>query len=129
MIVIHGEVHSSKNSKQIWRRKDTGQPFITKSTRSKQDEAAFAKQLDSQLPEWKRMTAGKSYPLVVCFHFRRRTRAKFDYLNIAQGIADAMQAAGYFPDDSMAYIIPDFDAWPYEVCPDDPGCDIVVLDT
>jgi hypothetical protein len=128
MIKIFGEVHSSKNSHRIWNNKRTGQPFIVKSKASKADEKTFLEQFIDQRDEWKMMTYGKKYPLVVVFHFRRRTRAKFDYLNIAQGLADAMQKAGYFPDDCMNYFIPDFASSPYEVCPKDPGCDIFIAE-
>lgn len=126
MIIVQGEIHSSKNSHRIWENKKTGNPFIVKSKAAKKDESSFLEQLLDQRAEWERMTAGLKYPLVVSFHFRRKTRAKFDYLNIAQGLADAMQKAGYFPDDCMTYVIPDFLTWPYEVCPINPGCDILV---
>ena len=122
-IKLNGEVHSSKNSRRIMRGA-SGAPFVAKSKSAKADEFYFWAQLIGQKDVWNRMTQGKPYPLTVVFHFRRGTRGRFDYVNMAQGVLDAMVKAGYLPDDNADYVIPAF--VPYSVEKDDPGCDVRV---
>ena len=127
-LVIEGEIHSSKNSKRIFKRwktdKITGArskvPFIAKSHASKLDQESFVWQMLGQMEEWRRMTAGKTFPLCVVFEFRRKTKARFDYINMAQGLCDAMVEANLIPDDSADYLIPVF--VPYTVDKHNPGC-------
>ena len=124
-IVISGEVHSSKNSRRIFKNHKTGNMFVAKSKASKADEKTFLAQLSGQREIWEKMTRDASYPLQIVFHFRRKTRAKFDYVNIAQGLLDAMQEAGYIVDDCADYVIPVFVQ--YVVSSKNPGCDIYVV--
>lgn len=125
-IHIEGEIHSSKNSRRIMRNRKTGAPFVAKSELSKNDESSFSLQLASQRETWERMTAGKAYPLTLVFLFRRASRRAFDYVNMAQGILDAMVKAEYLPDDCMNYVIPAF--LPYEVNKENPGCDLMIAE-
>jgi Holliday junction resolvase RusA-like endonuclease len=122
-IRITGEIHSSKNSRRIFRTR-SGQPFIAKSACSKADEDYFAVQLSQQHDAWRIMTAGKKYPLRITFLFARSTKRAFDYVNMAQGILDSLVKAGYLPDDNMNYVIPEF--LPYVVDKKNPGCDLTV---
>lgn len=125
MITIQGEIHSSKNSRSILPTKSKRRPFVlAKSKNAKADEESFAIQLNAQRAEWERMIAGKKYPLSVCFRFRRATRRKFDYCNMAQGVQDAMVKAGYIHDDDADHLLPVF--VPYQVDKDNPGCDILI---
>lgn len=119
-INIEGEIHSSKNSKRIFTNRRTGKPFITKSAASKEDEKSFIAQMLEQREEWRRMTDKRIFPLGLVFEFRRKTRARFDYINIAQGLCDALVEAGLIPDDSADFIIPIF--VPYTVDKHNPGC-------
>ena len=125
VIKIDGEIHSSKNSRRIMRGKN-GAPFVAKSKSAKADEFYFWAQLTSQRETWQNMVAGLPYPLTITFHFRRGTRCRFDYVNMAQGILDAMVKAGYLPDDSADYVIPAFQ--PYTVEKTNPGCDLTIGD-
>ena len=122
-IRIVGEIHSSKNSRRIFRTR-SGQPFIAKSAKSKEDEGSFAIQLYQQRDTWDRMTAGLSYPLKITFLFIRASKRRFDYVNMAQGILDAMVKAEYLPDDNADYVIPEF--LPYIIDKASPGCSISV---
>lgn len=123
-LVIEGEIHSSKNSKRIFRNKHTGKPFITKSAASKRDEQSFTWQMLAQKEEWERMTNGKPFPLCVVFEFQRKTRARFDYINMAQGLCDSLVESGLIPDDSADYLIPVF--VPYTLDKKRPGCLIYI---
>lgn len=125
-IVIEGEIHSSKNSKRIFTKRSSGKPFIAKSAASKQDEHSFVWQMVGQAEEWRRMTAGKQFPLCLVFEFRRKTRARFDYINMAQGLCDAMVKANLIPDDSADFLIPVF--VPYTVDKHNPGCTLYVTE-
>lgn len=125
MIIISGEIHSSKNSRRILPTGSARRPFIlAKSKQSKADEQSFAWQLNAQREEWERMIKGKRYPLSIVFRFRRATHRKFDYVNLAQGLLDSMTKAGYIPDDDAKHVLPVF--MPYLLDKENPGCDILI---
>jgi Holliday junction resolvase RusA-like endonuclease len=113
MITILGNLYSTKNHTVIARRRGTGKPFVMKSYPAKKQEIDLLWQLKGQLVEWKKMMEGKRYPLEVTLKIYRATAQRFDYVNIVQGLFDAMVKAGYFPDDNADYLIPRF--LPYEV--------------
>jgi len=123
-IVIDGEVHSSKNSRRIMRNRKTGLPFVAKSESAKADESSFAWQLAGQAETWQAMIRDQEYPVTIVFEFRRATHRRFDYVNLAQGVLDAMVKAGYLPDDDAKHVIPAF--VPYVVAKDNPGCDVYI---
>jgi len=123
MININGEIHSSKNSRRVFR---SGQRVIVaKSKAAKQDEENIHWQLVEQAPYWECMKAGKAYPFYVCFFFRRQTRARWDFANLVQGIADAMVKAEYIPDDDVSHFIPVY--MPHTIDRRNPGCDFCLL--
>lgn len=123
-ISLDGEIHSSKNSRRIMRNRRTGLPFVAKSKSSKLDEASFALQLASQRDKWETLTLNCDYPIIIIFLFRRATKRKFDYVNMAQGILDAMVKSAYILDDCADYVIPFF--LPY-VVDKNAGCDLMVI--
>jgi hypothetical protein len=128
-IFISGEIHSSKNSRRILNSKKRGKKgqrlsFIAKSKEAKQDEGIFAEQLNRKKEDWDAMIQGHEYPLRLVFTFVRSTKCLFDYVNMAQGILDAMVKAEYLPDDNMNYVIPVFK--PYVVDKEKPGCRIEI---
>jgi hypothetical protein len=120
-INIKGEIHSSKNSRRIMRSK-SGSPFIAKSVRAKEDEGTFSVQLYNQREKWLEMMKGHKFPITLVFLFRRATKHQFDYVNIAQGVLDAMVRAEYLPDDDANHVIPAF--LPYVLDRDNPGCEL-----
>ena len=104
MILIRGELHSSKNSRRVVKQGNRLVPL--KSKAAKLDEASFFVQLHEQRELWERMTDGKQYPLRVVFRVWRGRKGVFDYTNITQGLMDAMVKAGYLPDDDADHMIP-----------------------
>lgn len=123
MITIHGEIHSSKNSRRILPLKGGARPFVlAKSKQAKADESMIGYQLNAQRQEWDFMRTGMDYPLHVVFHFIRATNRRWDFANMVQGIADAMVEAGYIPDDDVTHFVPVFGGW--QVDKESPGCDI-----
>ncbi len=105
-ISIKGEIHSSKNSRQILINRNSGKPFVAKSKASKGDEDMLALQLNTQRTIWDGMMNKQPYPIFVVFHFIRKTARRWDFVNIVQGVADAMVKAGYIPDDDVEHFIP-----------------------
>ncbi len=103
-IVIRGEIHLSKNSRNILRA-NNGRTYVVKSSAAKADEENMLYQLLEQKPTWE---ASQSRSTHVCFHFIRKTRARFDFANIVQGVADAMVKAGYIDDDDVDHFIPEW---------------------
>jgi Holliday junction resolvase RusA-like endonuclease len=122
MIELFVEVISSKNSRPTDTR--TGRTFKSKGARL--NEKVFAVQLAEQKETWEMMTRGKAFPYVIIFRLRRKTRRKFDYNNLFQGVLDAMVKAGYLPDDDMSHVIPVPAEWVH--AKDNPGCDITLGD-
>lgn len=120
-INISGEIHSSKNSRRVIRAGDKIR--VIKSKVSKADEQSFEWQMLAQREKWDSMQRGVEYdaPYKVCFRLRRSTNRRFDYVNIVQGLCDAMVKVGYFPDDDANHLMPSF--VPYVVDKDNPGCD------
>lgn len=106
IITISGEIHSSKNSRQIHRNQKTGRTFVAKSKSSKADEEMLWIQLLSQKDSWNQELSGASTPYYVGFYFIRATKRRWDFANLVQGVADAMVKAGYLEDDDVEHFIP-----------------------
>lgn len=70
------------------------------------------------------------YPIILGFHFVRKTKAEFDFNNANQIILDLMTAHNLIEDDSMSYIIPQAykkdDKW-YSVDKNNPGVYIKII--
>lgn len=112
MITIPTELYSSKNSRQVFRLKN-GRTVIAKSDAAKENEKDLCYLLGLYLNQWKFETANKEYPLRVHFKIYRKTRRRFDYVNIIQNLLDCMVMSGWLPDDDADHILPVFEQ--YEV--------------
>lgn len=70
------------------------------------------------------------YPLILGFHFVRKTKAEFDFNNANQILLDLMTAHSFIEDDSMSYIIPQAykkdNKW-YSVNKNNPGVYIKII--
>ena len=119
-IIIYGELYSTKNSKRILRADD--KIFIGKSAVSKAADKVIEQQLMLNRQKWKSLCEGKKYPLKITFKIYRKTKRRFDYINILQGICDCMVRCGWLSDDDADHIIPCFE--PYEVDKNNPRCEI-----
>jgi Holliday junction resolvase RusA-like endonuclease len=71
------------------------------------------------------MTTDKIFPLKVGFYVYSKTRRRFDWVNIVQGLQDAMVKNKYLPDDSALYLTPIFLG--FDVDADNPRVEISVL--
>ena len=122
-ITILGELYSSKNSRNTVR---VGKRLIPlKSKRAKSQEADFHFQLLAQRKQFSEAMRGKEFPLRIQFKIYRRTHGRFDFLNITQGICDAMVRAQIIPDDDAKHLIPVF--VPYEKDEKNPRTEITIL--
>lgn len=123
-IVIYTELYSSKNHKQIFKNKK-GNLFIAKPNKAMRAEQSLKAMLLQVKPQWNamRMMAGDP-PWIVELKIFRRTRVRFDYVNIVQQLFDCMTAVGMLPDDCADYVIPQF--LPYEVDKTNPRVEITI---
>lgn len=121
-VVILGELYSSKNSRRILR---AGNRFIVaKSAVAKGQESELIFQLNILRREWQKLIEGKKYPLEVVFKIYRKTKRRFDYINIIQNLQDCMVKANWLPDDDMEHLLPVFE--PYEVDKKNPRVEIFI---
>ncbi len=123
MIIIYGELYSSKNSRNTVK---VGKRLIPlKSKNAKSQEKDFALQLSVLRMKFLKETRGAVLPLKLQFKIYRRTHGKFDYVNIVQGLLDAMVRARLIHDDDANHVIPSFA--PYEKDQANPRTEITVL--
>jgi Holliday junction resolvase RusA-like endonuclease len=117
VIVIEGELYSSKNSRfAVWSKRKGLK--IVKSANASRQFSELCWQLQAQKKAWDAMIAGLEYPLRVSFKIYRQTDRRFDYLNIIQNLVDAMVKMKYLPDDSAKFFVPFFE--PYEIDRENP---------
>lgn len=121
-ITIYGELYSSKNSKRIVRFGEKMALIASKQY------LASVKPIEQQLvlnrQKWLREIEGRTSPLKIVFKVYRKTKRRFDYLNIFQGLCDMMVKCGWLVDDNADEIIPVFE--PYEIDKNNPRVEISV---
>lgn len=122
MITLYGELYSSKNSRQVVNVR--GRTLVLKSKQCQRGEKEFSPQMEDLRDDFLRETEGKPYPLRVAFKIYRKTKRRFDYVNIVQSLLDLMTKHGWIPDDNADIIIPSF--IPYEVEPKNPRVEIIL---
>lgn len=128
-IFIPGNVPSSKNNKRAFkvRSKKTGKDkLIVLGSKlsmgwSASTETAWREKRNSFL----KLLEGKEKPYRIVFHFVRDSRRKFDYINPAQTIQDAMVKHCWLFDDNADELVPSF--LPYTYDKESPGVYIHVL--
>lgn len=131
-LVIEGELMSSKNSRQIVRNKsklkkhENQKFFVMKSDPAKLNELDIRTQLRNELNKqiWLRMGKGTHYPYKLLFRIFRKTRRRFDYINMIQNVCDCLVMEGYLPDDDAEHLIPEFA--PYELDKQKPRVEIEI---
>lgn len=101
MIFIPGSVPSSKNSKIFTR----GRKLIWSKAASlyrKNSKESFILNREHFLS----MLNGKEKPYIICFHFVRATKHKYDFVNVVQTIQDLMVEYEYIEDDNIDIMLP-----------------------
>lgn len=125
-ITFYTELYSSKNSKTFIRLKN-GRTVLVKSKQAAKQDRTLKEILNK--PEnreiWLNMLTEKTYPIKLGIFIYRRTRGKFDYINIVQGLFDMLVKEKYLPDDDANTVIPVFLG--YKVDKENPRVIISVL--
>lgn len=116
---IHGNTPSSKNGR-VW----TGKYSIANAATRKW-RAATVEEFKNQAKQFRKETKNLPKPLRVEFKFFRKSKHKFDYINIAQAIQDAMVNYDWIDDDNADELIPVFAV--YEYSKEDPKVEIKIL--
>lgn len=116
---ISGNTPSSKNSK-IW----TGTFLVPSKTVSKWLRAS-RKEWREQAEKFLNAIKDLEKPYYIELTFIRKTRRKFDYINIAQVIFDEMQHHGWLEQDDADHVKPYFGDYQYDK--HNPGVVIKVL--
>ena len=122
-ITIYGELHSAKNGKDII--KVNGRFMLISKKPVRDAEKELLIQLRQNQAEWEELKEYKRKPLYVVFTIYRKTKRRFDYINIVQQLCDCMVKVGWLEDDSADHIIPVFQ--PYKVDKDNPRVEIDIL--
>ena len=124
-ITLEIELRSAKNERMIIYNKKENRPMIIKKSIARIEEHTLKTLLIANKRIWDKMIEDKSFPLKVGFFVYRKTRRRFDWINIVQGLQDAMVKNGYIPDDSAHYLTPVFLGW--DVDGTNPRVEICVL--
>lgn len=132
LLVIYGNLFSMKNSKEIRRAWGKNKRFIGSNDNVLKQKDDLKIQLSDyrNKKKWKAMVQGLTYPYLVTFKFFRKTKGRFDYVNIVQILLDAMKDKDYFmkdgkSDDDMKSVIPIF--IPYSIDTQNPRTIIHVI--
>ena len=140
MIFIPGEVPSSKNSKIKSKHGVFSSVAVKKYLRflgvkkysCRSGVEGYKKRPNIfDTPELRSEFRGCEYPVVLGVHFVRRTKGKFDFINIVQIIADLLVAHRVIEDDDINHLIPvcmTIDGQNYHVDKHKPGVYLQILD-
>ena len=124
-ITLPIELHSSKNGQQIVYNKRLERMLVIKKKSAREQDNELKILLMANKRAWDKMCTDKEFPLKVGFYVYRQTKRRFDWVNIVQGLQDAMVKNGYLPDDSAIYLTPVFLGW--DVDSKHPRVEITVL--
>ena len=126
MITLYGELYSSKNSRQVVNMR--GRTLVLKSKQCQRGEKEFAPQMeelrDTFISECESQLENRK-PLKIAFKIYRKTKRRFDYVNIIQSLLDLMVKHNWIIDDNADEILPVF--WEYEVDKYNPRVEISIV--
>jgi len=109
-IFIPGNVPSLKNSKQIFVNRQTGKRFIASSDSVKDYIKATSIFYESARKQFTELTKHLKTPLNIEFQFVRKTKTRFDFINMAQIVCDMMVKYNWIEDDSYIFLNPCFNS-------------------
>ena len=123
MITIYGELYSSKNSKRIVK---FGEKFgLIPSRVYLSHKDMVERQLVLNRYKWSVEKDTHSKPLKIVFKIYRKTKRRFDYINIVQGLLDCMTECKWIKDDNADEVLPVFEE--YEIDKKNPRVEIRIL--
>lgn len=109
MITIPCELYSSKNSRRIL--KAGNKTIIAKSKVAKEQESFLTAFMLLQRKKWLEEIKDKEFPIRLSLRIYRKTKRRWDWVNIVQNLFDCMVKAGWLPDDDAEHLTPVFDGW------------------
>ena len=119
--VVYGELYSSKNSRKIVVA-GNGRRYVVKSDVAKSDEVSLCNKLLQIRDSFLAVAEKHSKPYQLVFKIYRKTRRKFDYINIINNLCDCMVKVGLLNDDNANELLPIFET--YEVSSEKPRVEI-----
>ena len=122
-ITIYGELYSSKNSKRIV--KFGNKMALIASKQYMASVKPIEQQLVLNRGKWLRMSENVPSPLKIVFKIYRKTKRRFDYINIVQGLLDCMTECKWIKDDNADEVLPVFEE--YEIDKKNPRVEIRIL--
>ena len=123
MIVIFGELYSSKNSKRIVH--FGNRPALISSKAYMASIKPIEQQLVLNRYKWLKEIENASKPLKIAFKIYRKTKRKFDYQNILAGFSDMLVRCGWLIDDNADEFLPVYVQ--YEVDKNNPRVEISLI--
>lgn len=105
-IFIPGNVTSSKNSKQIFVNRKTGNRFIKNSEQTDNYITVTQRHYQFYCQQFISMTKNFPKPLHIEFQFVRKDKRKFDFVNMLQLPLDCMVKNNWIADDDFTNIVP-----------------------
>lgn len=124
LIWIPYNTPSSKNSKQ-W----TGKFLISSKTVKEYEKNTKLHWIQNK-DNFKKLIEGKEKPYLVAFHFVRKSKHKFDFINACQIVQDLMVHYEWIDDDNMDELIPNclvIEDRYYTYNKDNPGVYITII--
>ena len=109
-VFIPGNTPSSKNTKSmVFHNKDGSKRdkpiLLSSATTAKYIKATKLAWLENK-EVFHHLVGDSPLPLVVGFHFYRKTKREYDWINALQVVQDLMVEYGWIKDDSVSYLIP-----------------------
>jgi Holliday junction resolvase RusA-like endonuclease len=106
--IIPGNTPSSKNGR-VW----TGRYSIA-SAATRKWKLATDEHWKAQAKQFRKESKDLGKPLYIEFKFYRKSRHKFDLINIAQAVQDAMVNYDWIDDDNADELVPVFATYEYD---------------
>jgi Holliday junction resolvase RusA-like endonuclease len=117
-IILPGNTPSLKNSKRIVQAGQRPRLIPSKAYQK------WAAPLLWQLKQCELVGRQWRYPVQIDFHFYRKDKSRFDFINLGQGPLDLLVELGILADDDMRHVVPG--KWAWEVDKKNPRVELVI---
>ena len=114
---INGNTPSKKSSQVICFNKKTGSRFIKHNEK-------YTKWVEENPLVGIPCVSADDLPVYCAIKFFRKSKHKFDFINVAQSVMDLLVDRAVIPDDNADVVTPVFDGYEYDK--DNPRCEVVI---
>ena len=105
-VFIHLNTPSSKNSKiMVFKGEDEKPVLLNSKNVTKYIKESKLDWLEQKVP-FKYLSKGLSLPIVIGVHFVRKSKHRYDWINMVQIVQDLMVKYGWVEDDDVEHLIP-----------------------